>query len=98
MKVVIEQAHLWNNLLEAYPCLEKYREWYISEDDKRYGEYETYGKFNNSIIKEMNNDELFNVIQELTNYEELIIGYASVYDHEHYGVDFIITIYDYYIE
>ena len=49
-------------------------------------------------IDNKTNDEMFKLIQELTNYKELIIGYADKYDHEHYGIDFSIKIYDDYNE
>ena len=93
MTVVINRADLWNDLIESYPCLEKYREWYVPKKD----EY-IYCEYENCIIKEMNNDELFNIIQELTSYSKLIIGYANEYDHKEYEIDFVITIYDYYVE
>ena len=94
MKVVIKRAD-YDDLLEAYPCLEKYREWFIPKDSEDC--FEIY-YCTNCIVKDMDNDELFKLIQELTSYEELVIGYADKYDHEKYGIDFKITIYDYYLE
>lgn len=95
MKVVIDHAG-YDDLLVAYPCLEKYREWFITEDND-YNYLEVY-YHTNCIIKEMDNDELFKLIQELTSYREIVIGYADKYDHENYGIDFKITIYDDYLE
>lgn len=42
----------------------------------------------------MDNDELTKVIQILTNYDELVIGRESKQDHEYYGTDFFIKIYN----
>ena len=68
----------------------KYSEDYSDYDDSYWKE--------NAIIVELTNDEIFKLIQELTNYQELIIGYTNKYDHEHYGVDFSIKVYDDYNE
>ena len=94
MKVVIKRAD-YDDLLEAYPCSEKYREWFIPKDSEDC--FEIY-YCTNCIVKDMDNDELFKLIQELTSYEELVIGYADKYDHEKYEIDFEITIYDDYLE
>ena len=93
MKVKISRADCYGNLIQDYPCLEKYREWFIPKDSKDF-----WCHYTNCIIKEMNNDELFKLIQELTCYEEIVIGYADKYDHENYGIDVKITIYDDYLE
>lgn len=93
MRVVIKRAD-YSDLLTAYPCLEKYREWFIPPSDMCSDIYYR----DNCIVKDMNNDELFKLIQELTSYNELVIGYANEYDHKNYGIDFKITIYDYYLE
>ena len=47
---------------------------------------------------DLNNNELFKLLQELTNESQLVIGWASKYDHENYGIDFIVEIYDDYRE
>ena len=84
MKVVI-YATDGADLIKKYPLIEEYKGHYNAEDD--------YWR-NNCIIKEMNNDELIKVLQVLTNYGELVIGYASKAEHELYGIDFFIEIYN----
>lgn len=95
MKVVIQRAD-YDDLLEDYPCLEKYKAWFIPKDCEY--DYSEFYYSSNCIVKDMDNDELFKLIQELTSYEDIVIGYADKYDHEKYGIDFKITIYDYYLE
>ena len=104
MKVVISQCkgcYENNQLMTDYPMLQKYADkgHYIkySEDCSDYDD--SYWK-ENCIIVDLTNDEIFKLIRELTSYleTELIIGYAVRYDHEHYGVDFSIKVYDDYNE
>lgn len=101
MRVLI-YATRSHNLLEEYPILQKYAENYRPYVDWSYYPYDEQKIDNdywrqNCIIKDMDNDELFKVIQELTNISELVIGYADKYDHE-YGIDFTIEIYNDYRE
>lgn len=84
MKVVIYATNN-KNLLKDFPLLEEYKNFYNANDD--------YWR-NNYIIKEMDNDELTKVIRMLTNYGELVIGRGSKQDHEYYGIDFFIEIYN----
>ena len=82
MKVIIYATNN-KNLLEKYPLLEEYKDFYNSSND-----------YWNYIIKEMDNDELMKVIQTLTSYGELVVGNESKQDHECYGTDFYIEIYN----
>lgn len=82
MKVIIYATNS-KNLLEKYPLLEEYKDFYNSSND-----------YWNYIIKEMDNDELMKVIQTLTSYGELVVGNESKQDHECYGTDFYIEIYN----
>lgn len=82
MKVIIYATNS-KNLLEKYPLLEEYKDFYNSSND-----------YWNYIIKEMDNDELMKVIQTLTSYGELVVGNESKQDHECYGTDFYIKIYN----
>lgn len=94
MKVVITQASYGMNLLQDYPYLNKYKDDYI--DDDPYRDYNYWR--DNCIVSEMTNDEMQSIIRELINYHPLVVGYADKYDHEQYGIDFTITIYDDYLE
>lgn len=82
MKVIIYATNS-KNLLEKYPLLEEYKDFYNSSND-----------YWNYIIKEMDNDELMKVIQTLTSYGELVVGNESKQDHECSGTDFYIEIYN----
>lgn len=84
MKVVIYATNS-KNLLKDFPLLEEYKDFYDANDD--------YWR-NSCIIKEMDNDELTKVIQMLTNYNEIVMGRESKRDHERYGTDFYIEIYN----
>ena len=84
MKVIIYATNS-KNLLEKYPLLKEYKDFYNSSND--------YWR-NNYIIKEMDNDELMKVIQTLTSYGELVVGNKSKQEHERYGIDFYIEIYN----
>ena len=85
MKVRIDRAD-YGNLLQDYPCLEKYRADFNS------------GEYQNTIITEMSEDEFWNMAKELMKYEEIVIGYADNFDKKNYGIDIKLTIYDYYLE
>ena len=94
MKIVIGQASYGMRLLEDYPCLNKYKDDYIDDDP-----YQNYNYWrDNCIVTEMTNDEMQAIIRELINYHPLVVGYADKYDHESYGIDFEIIIYDDYLE
>ena len=104
MKVVISQCkgcYENNQILTDYPILQKYvnKGHYVryTEDYSDYNDDEYYWK-ENSIIVELTNDEVFKLMQELTSYKELIIGYTDKYDHKNYGIDFFVKIYDDYNE
>ena len=107
MKVVISQAKFCNKnyqIFKDYSILEKYN------DGKHYVEYVDWSQdsvyrdnpklywSDNTIVVDLNNDELIKLIQELTNECECIIGYESKEDHKNYGTDFHIRIYDDYVE
>lgn len=105
MKVVIKQSKYCyddEQIFKDYPILEKYRsmmDYYTGYDDGTNPDYYAELDYNryyaeNSIVIDMNNDELFKLLQELTNESQLIIGWASKYDHKNYNVDFIVEIYD----
>lgn len=109
MKVVIKQTKYCyddEQIFKDYPILEKYRDkmdYYTGYDDGTNSDYYAeldYSKYwqENSIVIELNNDELFKLLQELTNESQLVIGRASKYDHKTYGIDFVVEIYDDYRE
>lgn len=102
MKVVISQCKYCygnNQILIDYPILQKYADkGYYVKYCNDYSDYDSSYWRENSIIVDLTNDEIFKLIQELTNYQKLIIGYADEYDHENYGIDFYIKIYDDYNE
>lgn len=84
MKVVI-YATDGADLMKEYPLIEEYKGYYNEESG--------YWR-KNSIVKEMDNDELLKVIQTLTSYGELVVGNESKRDNERYGTDFYIEIYN----
>lgn len=109
MKVVIEQTkccHDDEQIFKDYPILEKYRsimDYYTGYDDctnPNYWEEHDYSQYDryNAIVIDLTNNELFKLLQELTNESQLVIGRASKYDHETYGIDFVVEIYDDYRE
>ena len=109
MKVVIEQTKFCyddEQIFKNYPILEKYRsmmDYYTGYDDctnPNYWEEHDYSQYDrdNAIVIELTNNELFKLLQELTNESQLVIGRASKYDHETYGIDLIVEIYDDYRE
>ena len=85
MKVKIDRAD-YDNLLQDYPCLNKYKDDYDGSDYK------------NTIITKMSEDEFWNLAKELMTHEDVVIGYADNYDKKNYGIDMKLTIYDYYLE
>lgn len=102
MKVVISQCkycHESNQILTDYPMLQKYADkgHYVNYCDD-WSDYDDSYWAENCIIVDLTNDEMFELIQELTSYSELIIGYSDKYAHENYGIDFSIKIYDDYNE
>ncbi len=105
MKVVIKQTEYCyedGQIFKRYPILEEYKskmDYYTGYDDgvnPNYWSEHDYSQYSedNSIVINLNNDEIFKLLQILTNESQLIIGYAPKYDHKTYGVDFIIEIYD----
>ena len=109
MKVVIEQAKFCyddEQIFKDYPILEKYRDridYYTGYDDGtnfNYWEEHDYSQYSrdNAIVIDLNENELVKLLQELTNESQLVIGRASKYDHKTYGIDFLVEIYDDYIE
>lgn len=109
MKVVIKQTeYCYENeqIFKRYPILEKYRDkmdYYTGYDDgtnSNYWKEHDYSKYNidNAIVIELTNNELVKLLQELMNESQLVIGWASKYDHETYGIDFVVEIYDDYRE
>lgn len=105
MKVVIKQSKYCyddEQIFKDYPILEKYRsmmDYYTGYDDctnpNYWGEHD-YSQYyrDNVIVIDLTNNELFKLLQELTNESQLVIGWASKYDHKNYNVDFIVEIYD----
>ena len=85
MKVAI-YATSGLDLMKHYPLIEEYKGYYNNVDDGYWRD--------NCIIKEMNNDELVKVVETLTSYTNLVIGYTSKSDRKLYGIDFFIEIYD----
>lgn len=105
MKVVIEQTKYCyddEQIFKDYPILEKYRsrmDYYTGYDDgtnPNYWSERDYSQYygDNAIVINLTNNELVKLLQELTNELQLVIGRASKYDHETYGIDFIVEIYD----
>lgn len=109
MKVVIEQTKYCccdEQIFKDYPILEKYKsmmDYYTSYDDDtnsnywREHDYSQYDRYN-TIVIDLNENELVKLLQELMNESQLVIGWASKYDHENYGIDFVVEIYDDYRE
>lgn len=95
MKIVIGQAAYYldntrEQLLEDYPYLKKYAEYY----HKDFGSYYE----NNVIIKDMDENELAEVMSELSIIRKLVIGYEDKLSAQKYGTDFKIIIFDDYLE
>ena len=109
MKVVIKQTeYCYENeqIFKRYPILEKYRDkmdYYTGYDDctnSNYWKEHDYSQYaiDNAIVIDLTNNELVKLLQELMNESQLVIGWASKYDHETYGIDFVVEIYDDYRE
>ena len=109
MKVVIKQTKYCyddEQIFKDYPILEKYRslmDYYTGYDDgtnSNYWEEHDYSQYDryNAIVIDLTNNELVTLLQELMNESQLIIEWASKYDHETYGIDFVVEIYDDYRE
>lgn len=109
MKVAIKQTeYCYENeqIFKRYPILEKYRsmmDYYTGYDDctnSNYWKEHDYSQYDrdNTIVIDLNNNELVKLLQELTNESQLVIGWASKYNHETYGIDFVVEIYDDYRE
>lgn len=105
MKVVIKQTKYCyddEQIFKDYPILEKYRsmmDYYTGYDDganSNYWKEHDYSQYDkdNAIVIELTNDELVELLQELMNESQLIIEWASKYDHKEYGIDFVVEIYD----
>jgi len=95
MKIVIGQAAYYLDtekaqLLEDYPFLKRYAEYYHKDFDNYYE--------NNVIIKDMDEEELAMIMSVLTTTRKLVIGYEDKLTTEKYGTDFKITIFDDYLE
>ena len=108
MKIVIEQTkycHDDEQIFKDYPILEKYRsmmDYYTGYNDYtnpnwRERDSSQYNE-DNAIVIDLTNNELVKLLKELTNESRLVIGRASKYDHENYGIDFVVEIYDDYRE
>ena len=109
MKVAIKQTKYCyddEQIFKDYPILEKYRDrmdYYTGYDDctnPNYWEEHDYSQYDrdNAIVIDLNENELVKLLQELINESQLVIGRASKYDHETYGIDFVVEMYDDYRE
>ena len=105
MKVVIEQTKFCyddEQIFKDYPILEKYRstmDYYTGYDDctnPNYWREHDYSQYDrdNAIVIDLNENELVKLLKELINESQLVIGRASKYDNETYGIDFFVEIYD----
>ena len=90
-KIVIERAD-YDDLLKAYPCLEKYRDDFV-KPNARSEKYRYYS--NNCIITEITEEEFWALVKELMKIEDVVISKNRDND---YGIDYTLTIYDYYLE
>ena len=96
MRVVIGQAAHYlgedegQKLLDEYPYLRKYEAYYHQNYDGAYWK-------ENVIIKDMDDTELKELIDELTKSNKLVIGYEDKYNETRFGTNFGITIYDDYL-
>lgn len=96
MRVVIGQAAYYlgedegQKLLNEYPYLRKYEAYYHQDYDGAYWK-------ENVIIKDMDDEEVGRIINELTKNNKLVIGYEDKDTKSRYGIDFGITIYDDYL-
>ena len=109
MKIAIKQTkycYCDEQIFKDYPILEKYRsmmDYYTGYDDctnPNYWEEHDYSQYyrDNAIVIDLNKNELVKLLQKLIKESQLVIGWASKYDHETYGIDFVVEIYDDYRE
>jgi hypothetical protein len=93
MKVVIHQTSRYEGmLLERYPVLEKYKDDYIPLDDD-FDFISDYWR-GDCIIVHLNQFEIIQLVEKIMKKEKVIIQYADSYDHETYGIDIDIEIYN----
>lgn len=93
MKVVIHQTSRYEGtLLECYPVLEKYKDNYIPYDDD-FDFISDYWR-GDCIIVHLNQFEIIQLVEKIMKKEKVIIQYADSYDHETYGIDIDIEIYN----
>jgi hypothetical protein len=93
MKVVIHQTSRYEGmLLERYPVLEKYKDDYIPLDDD-FDFISDYWR-GDCIIVHLNQFEIIQLVETIMKKEKVIIQYADSYDHETYGIDIDIEIYN----
>jgi hypothetical protein len=93
MKVVIHQTSRYEGtLLEHYPVLEKYKDDYIPLDDD-FDFISDYWR-GDCIIVHLNQFEIIQLVETIMKKEKVIIQYADSYDHETYGIDIDIEIYN----
>jgi hypothetical protein len=93
MKVVIHQTSRYEGtLLEHYPVLEKYKDDYIPLDDD-FDFISDYWR-GDCIIVHLNQFEIIQLVEKIMKKEKVIIQYADSYDHETYGIDIDIEIYN----
>lgn len=105
MNIVITQSKFCHSnfqLLNNYPILKTYKGHYTEyidySNDDNFEKPQYYWRENSLIIENMKNEEIFKLIQELTEYCQIIVGYESKVDHEKYETDLHIEIYDSYRE
>lgn len=93
MKVVIHQTSRYEGtLLEHYPVLEKYKDDYIPYDDD-FDFTSDYWR-GDCIIAHLNQFEIIQLVEELIKEESVIISHSDSYDHDEYGLDIDIEIYN----
>jgi hypothetical protein len=93
MKVVIHQTSRYEGmLLERYPVLEKYKDDYIPLDDD-FDFISDYWR-GDCIIVHLNQFEIIQLVEKIMKKEKVIIQYADSYDHETYGIDIDIEMYN----
>jgi hypothetical protein len=93
MKVVIHQTSRYEGmLLERYPVLEKYKDDYIPLDDD-FDFISDYWR-GDCIVVHLNQFEIIQLVEKIMKKEKVIIQYADSYDHETYGIDIDIEIYN----
>ena len=94
MKVVIHQTSRYEGtLLEHYPVLEKYKDDYIPSYDDDFDFTVDYWR-GDCIIVHLNQFEIIQLVEELIKEESVIIKHSDLYDHDEYGIDIDIEIYN----